>query len=349
MRYTKVSIAAVGYELPPNVVRSDEIEERLSPLYERLKLPKGRLQMMTGIKERRFWGEGEKPSSSAVKAGAKAILASGIDVDKFGALFHTSVCRDFLEPATANVVHSGLKLSPNALIFDISNACLGVLDGMVTLANMIELDQVEAGIIVAGEMGEALVESTINDLLSNKSHTRQSIKPAFASLTIGSGAAAVVLAKSDLAPGGMRLAGGVARCATKDAHLCKSSVDQGVGQGSAPLMATDSEELLKAGCALAGETWDEFKKTMGWENNDINRAFTHQVGAAHRRLLYESIGLNTEIDFATVSYLGNIGSVSLPITLGIGLEKGLVKRGDKVALLGIGSGLNCMMLGLESL
>lgn len=347
MRYTKVSIAAVGYELPPNIVRSDEIEERLHPVYERLKLPKGRLEMMTGIKERRFWGEGEKPSSAAVKAGEKAIFASGIAVYKFGALFHTSVCRDFLEPATANVVHNGLNLSPDVLIFDISNACLGVLDGMVTLANMIELGQVEAGVIVAGEMGEALVESTINDLLLNQSHTRQSIKPAFASLTIGSGAAAVVLASSDLAPDGLRLIGGAARCATKDAHLCQSDVDQGVGQGSAPLMSTNSEQLLTAGCALAAETWAEFKKTINWDNGDIARAFTHQVGVAHRKLLYESIGLSTEIDFATVEFLGNIGSVSLPITLGMGMEKGLIKRGDKVALLGIGSGLNCMMLGLE--
>ncbi len=347
MLYNNVCLASIGYELPSKVVTSAEIEDRLTPLYDRLGLPKGRLELMTGIKERRFWKNGARPSSVASIAAKRAIESSGIPVDKFGALFHTSVCRDFLEPATANVEHHTLGLPESVTLFDISNACLGVVNGMITLANMIELKQVTAGVIMAGEMGEGLVESTIMALLNDPSLTRQSVKPAIASLTIGSGAVAVVLAHRDLAPDGHKFLGAVTRCDTTSSHLCTSSQDLGFENGANPIMQTDSEELLNAGCALATRTWEDFKNELGWDNDTVDRVFTHQVGSAHRRLLYQSLNLDTDKDFATLPFLGNVGSVSLPVTLAMGMEKGVIAKGDKVAMLGIGSGLNCVMLGLD--
>ncbi|MGK7345811.1 MAG: 3-oxoacyl-ACP synthase III [Candidatus Nitrospinota bacterium M3_3B_026] len=347
MRYENVCLAAAACELPPNVVTSESIEKRLGPLYDKLGLREGRLELMTGIRERRFWDNGQTPGAVAVKAGRKALAAAKIPPEELGALFHASVCRDFMEPATACGEHRALGLPENTLIFDVSNACLGVLDAMVTLANMIELGQARAGIILAGETGEALVNGAIEALLADKNATRQSIKPAFASLTIGSGAAAVVLAHKDLSPSGHRLAGGVFRCDTENADLCVGGAGAGFGMSASPSMETDSEELLKAGCALAKETWGDFKAELGWTEESVDRSFTHQVGSAHRRLLYESIGVDPARDFSTVEFLGNMGSVSLPATLAMGAERGLVKKGGKVALLGIGSGLNCLMLGLE--
>jgi 3-oxoacyl-[acyl-carrier-protein] synthase-3 len=82
-----------------------------------------------------------------------------------------------------------------------------------------------------------------------------------------------------------------------------------------------------------------------WTPDDIDKTFCHQVGSAHRKLMLESLGLQTERDFATLEWLGNTGSVALPITMAIGLEEGHIKSGDKVGLLGIGSGINCLMLG----
>lgn len=336
----------MGYELPPNAVTSAQLEERMKPLYERLKLPYGRLEMMTGIRERRFWNSDARPSSVATCAAEKAIKNSGISKEELKVLFHASVCRDFLEPATANVVHDRLGLSGDAMLFDISNACLGVLNGIVMVANMIELGQVRAGIVVSGEMGESLVNTTIDALLNDASLTRQSIKPAFSSLTVGSAAVAIVVAHRDLAGNGHALLGGVVKNATEHNALCRSDADRGFSDNSTPLMDTDAEQLLNAGIELAVETWSDFKKELGWSNN-VSRTFTHQVGAAHRKRLYEALGLDPAKDFSTVEYLGNTGSAALPVTLAIGAEEGVVSKGDQVALLGIGSGLNSVMLGLK--
>ena len=72
-----------------------------------------------------------------------APAASGIPPKELDCLIFTSVSRDMMEPATASFVHSQLGLPDRCLVFDISNACLGFLDGMVMLANMIELGQVK--------------------------------------------------------------------------------------------------------------------------------------------------------------------------------------------------------------
>ena len=89
------------------------------------------------------------------------------------------------------------------------------------------------------------------------------------------------------------------------------------------------------------------KNNFGWTNNDVNRTFCHQVGHIHRNLLYKTLELDSEKDFSTLEFLGNTGAASLPSTLALGVEKGILEQGDKVALLGIGSGLNCLMLGVE--
>ena len=112
-------------------------------------------------------------------------------------------------------------------------------------------------------------------------------------------------------------------------------------------METDSEKLMLEGCRLAGKTWRRTQETLGWKNEEVNRVFCHQVGKGHRKLMYENVGLNMEKDFSTLEFLGNTGSASLPVTFAMGVEKSILKKGDKAALLGIGSGLNCLMMGIE--
>jgi len=348
VRFKNVYIEGLAYHLPKNIVSSEDLEKRLAPVYDRLKLPFGRLEMMTGIKERRFWDKDVSPSQVASKAGELAVLNSGIDRVEIGCLINASVCRDFLEPATASLVHHNLGLHTNTLVFDISNACLGVLNGMVHVANMIELGQIRAGLVVAGENGGPLVDATIESLLNKSDLTRNEIKSSFASLTIASAAVGVLLVHKDLSKDKHRLLGGYSQAASQFNKLCRGNDESKTGiTNSSPLMKTDAETMMQEGCRLAGQTWACAKKILGWTNDDVNRVFCHQVGHAHRKLLYETLSLGLEKDFSTLEYLGNTGAASLPSTLALGAEKGFLKSGDRIALLGIGSGLNCLMLGAE--
>lgn len=339
MKYRNVSIAALGYDLPPRVLTSQAIEDRLAPVYRRIGLVEGRLEMMTGIRERRYWPEAIRPSDVAARAGVHALSRANIAKEKIGCLIHASVCRDFVEPATATVVHDRLGLPKNCQVFDVSNACLGVMSGMLMVANMIELGQIEAGLVVAGENGKPLVDSTIDRLLADPTINRKTIKNSFASLTIGSGACAALLARANLAPDGHPIYGATVRSATEHNGLCQGE--------SADDMNTDSEALLEAGIALAKANWSAFLEELAWSTGTPHRALTHQVGRAHQNALFTSLGIDTEKSFVTFDRLGNVGSVSLPITLALAAEESFVARGHDVALLGIGSGLSSVMMGVR--
>jgi len=340
MNFENVSIAGLGYSLPPHTLTSLEIEERLAPVYDRIRLHSGRLELMTGIRERRFWDDSVRPSDVAAEAGKHAMQQAGIKASEVDLLVHASVCRNFLEPATASVVHEQLGLSPHCQMFDLSNACLGVATSMALVAQMIDSGAIRSGLIVAGEIGKPLTDTTINQLLSDQNVTRKSIKSSFASLTIGSGAAAVVLSRSSLVSDKPRLVRSIAQMATQHNHLC-----QGDTEGSSGLtMKTDAEALLFAGVELAKSTWRDFSDGRAYLLGPELKTVSHQVGRAHTKLLYESLALMESGGYFTYETLGNVGSVSLPITLALAAEASHIQRGDTVALLGIGSGLACQMM-----
>jgi 3-oxoacyl-[acyl-carrier-protein] synthase-3 len=332
--------------LPTESVSSDEIERRLQPLYQRLRLPEGRLQLLTGIEQRRFWPPGTLPSDISILSGRRAIEAADLDPQRIGVLIHASVCRDHLEPATACRVHHHLGLRGDCLIYDVSNACLGILNGILQVANMIELGQVEAGLVVGTEGGRQLVETTIEMLNRDASLTRQQIKRAVASLTIGSGSCAVLLTHRRLTRTSNHLLCGTCEANTQHHQLCQSGQDEAAGAGMRPLMDTDSESLMQEGIATGATTFPRFLDEARWTLAEVHKTFCHQVGAAHRKLMLETLGLMPNRDYCTFQWLGNSGSVALPLTMAIGAEHGFATAGDNVAMLGIGSGINCLMLAV---
>jgi len=347
MRYSNVCVEAFAYCLPEEIISTESLEKRCEPLYERLKLPAGRLEALTGIKERRVWTPGKTPGQQSVLTVQKLMQQTGFEPGKIGALIHGSVCRDYLEPATACSVHRALNFPPAGFVYDISNACLGIVSGMIQIADMIELGHIEAGIVVGTESSRSLMETTIKHLNSDLSLTRKSVKPAFASLTIGSGSAAVLLTHKNLSRTGNRLLGGAVHAETQFCDLCRSETDQSGGDAMSPLMETDSEALMKEGVAAAARCFERFLAAIGWTRGDIDKTFCHQVGRAHQKLLFETLRLPMELNFSTLEHLGNTGSAALPTAAAIGIEEGFVPNGCRVALLGIGSGINVVMLGIE--
>lgn len=344
MRFRHACLEALAPVLPDEVWTSAALEQQLGPLYERLRLPFGRLELMSGIRERRMWPPGFRPSEAAAAAGRRTLGRSRLGPRRMEVLIHSAVCRDMLEPATAAFVHHALGLGPGTQVFDLSNACLGFLNGLVTLGAMIDAGQVRAGLVVSGESGRPLVERTIRHLLMAPLD-RQGIKPYFANLTIGSGAVAAVVCHEDELPPGAprhRLVAGCARADTSHSGLC-----QGDSAGAGLDMQTDSEQLLQAGVEVARRTWEDFGRETGWTAATPDCIVCHQVGTAHRRGLYDALALDVAKDFSTFATLGNTGSAALPTALGLAVEQGVIRDGHKVALLGIGSGINCLMLALE--
>lgn len=339
--FTQVAIEAMAFALPQDVFSSDTIETELSPLYDRLNLPRGRLELMTGIRERRFWPSNHRPSVASAEAGRK-LLGLGVDKDEIDLLIHSSVCRDRLEPATASYVHRLLDLSGNTQILDISNACLGFINAVVLAGSMIESGQINRAMIVAGENGKPLVDRTIK-ILNQGDLNRKEIKPYFANLTIGAGAVAWSLVNKELTSSDRpRL--GTFSCETDTSynHLC-----EGETAGDELVMQTDSEELLHAGISVAEKAWAKFMKISHWTAETPSLITTHQVGKAHTQAVFNSLDLDLNKNYSTFETLGNCGSVSLPLTYTHACESSPRRLRERSVLLGIGSGLSSLMLSIN--
>ena len=344
MQYQNVYIEAFGYELAPNVISSEDLENRLEKVYAALRIQKGQLEAMTGIRERRFWDPGFKMNQGAIMAGRKAVSNSSIDVEDIGMLIYGGVCRDNLEPATACAVAHGLGLSPDTLVFDVSNACLGILNGMVEIANAIELGHIKAGLVVSCESARQIIDITIDRLSAAKD--METFKKTIATLTGGSGAVAVLLTEKPLSNTGHRLLGGTVKSAPEHHLLCTWGPDTGIPASGPQIMETDPVGVLNNGVALGINTFKAFQQRLGLEPHQPDKIICHQVGATHQRTILDALKIPREKDFTTFKYLGNIGTVSLPITAAIADERGFLEAGDMVGFLGIGSGLNCLMLGV---
>ncbi len=346
MRFENVCIESLGVQLPQEAWSSAEIERRLSPLYERLRLPEGRLELMSGIAQRRVWSPGTVPSGPSIASCNAAIDAAQMDRDRIGCLIHASVCRDFLEPATASRVHHGANLPADCWVYDVSNACLGLLNGIVQIATLIERGAIDSGIVVGTENSRPLLDATIDNLNHDESLTRKSVKPAFASLTIGSGSCAVLLCHRNISRSGTLLEAAKAHAATENHLLCRSDTDS-AGASMIPLMDTDSESLLAAGVAAGATCFDGLLAEANWDRADIDRTVCHQVGSRHRALMLETLRLPERNDTAVFPWLGNTGSVALPIALAAAAKYEHLQSDQRVSLLGIGSGINCVMLGCQ--
>ena len=344
MQYSRVTIESIGYELAPNVITSAALEDRLAPVYEALRLPSGQIAALTGVRERRFWDVGQRMADGAARAGRKALAAAGVGPDEIGMLVYGGVCRDDLEPATACATADALGIRGQAIVHDTSNACLGVMNAVVHVANAIELGQIRAGVVVSCESARQIVDLTIERMLRDPS--MEMFKKSMATMTGGSGAIGIVLTDTPRSARAHRLVGGVIRAAPQHHALSRWGPDTGIPTSGSVVMETDAVGTLKHGVVLGTETFRAFAAELGWPEGP-DRVVCHQVGAPHRTAVLSAMGIPLERDFSTFEYLGNIGTVSVPITAAIAGERGFLERGQRVGFFGIGSGLNCLLLGLD--
>lgn len=350
--YRNVVLAGLGHHLPSRIVTSTEIEDRIGATLAKLRIPRGQLAAMTGIIERRWWDFGETLSAAAGAAASRAIAQGGINPRSIGTLIYAGVCREQLEPATACMVADRVGVSAGAQVYDISNACLGVMNGILQVANLIELGQIESGLVCSAETAQQIVELTIARL--NAEPTMENFKTALATLTGGSGAGAVLLSRRREDDRRPRLVAAAVRQASEHHRLCRWGPDTGHPASAPMYMETHAIDVLEHGVKLGVESWGELMAGLSQQPaarsggaGVIDKTVCHQVGSANRDAILRALRLSPERDVVTYSQLGNMGTASLPVSASLAADQGFFEGGDRVAWLGIGSGLNCLMLGWD--
>ena len=329
--FTRAHVWSVAHVEAPEVVTSAWIDERLADTNERVGVRPGLLTSVAGIEARRWWPEDVTFDQAAAAAGQRAIDAAGVDPGEIDMLISTSVCKHHLEPSVACAVHHQLGLPPTCANFDLGNACLGFVNAMTLAATAIEAGRARSVLIVDGE-GSRHTQLTTIERLRDESTTLTEVFDQFASLTLGSGAAAMVMGPPR--EGSHAFLGGVTRAATEHHDLCVGDLER---------MRTDTAALLVGGLDLARDTLDA-ASAEGWSWLDCDRYVMHQVSSVHTAKLCELLGIDPAKAPLTYPDFGNIGPAAVPYTLSTVADD--LSPGDRVLLMGIGSGLNCSVVEL---
>lgn len=329
-RFANVAISGVAHLDAPIRITSAEIDDQLRPVTERLGVASGTLEGLAGIVARRFWEPGTLPSEVSTVVAEKLLADSEVAREDIGALLNTSVSRDYVEPSTASIVHGKLGLSPSSLNFDVGNACLGFINGMDVAAAMLESGVIDHALLVCGESSRFTIEATIERLLSHDAD-RALYRESFATLTLGSGAVAMLLSRADLASAGHRYLGGSSRAATQHAHLCRGQMDD---------MRTDANGLLRAGLEIAEELYPPTMQQLGITNDDVDMWAVHQISRVHTAAMGQALDLAPDRVPTLFPEHGNVGPAGVPTIVSKQVEAAQLDAGQRALLLGVGSGLN---------
>lgn len=343
--FKNVSIRSLAYEEAPCIISNSWLEEKLKAPMEKLEIPKGKLEELTGIKERRFWEKSETPRRAAARVAQKMLDSLPFDKKEIDLLLNTSIWRHHLEPAEAAHIHRNLNLDSHCMNFDITNACMGFLNGICVVGSLIEQGAIKYGLVVSSEGIREVVENSIKmlnstDLLSNVSLLSEKFLMNFANLTVGCGSAAMILCHKDLFPEGPSLNGAFGLSDSSCSELC-------LADPVSWTMETDSKVILEKSIELSIKTWAEAGKFLPqFHDEKVDLYVPHQIGLNHLKKLQKSLGLNSDKIYKTFPVWGNTSSVAVPGSLAKAHEEKRMKPGDHVVLLGGGSGINAMAMSL---
>ena len=201
-------------------------------------------------------------------------------------------------------------------------------------SRMIERGEIDYALVVDGETADLAYEKTL-ERLRRSDITEEQFRNEMATLTLGSGAAAMVLARAELAPGAPRY--------KRRRHPRGDRVERAVPRQPRPHghrhpHAADRRHEARAEDLRRAPR----SRWAGWSRSSTSSSSTRSARCTPQAFI-QAFGIDPKKVLTIFGEHGNIGPASVPIVLSKLRELGRLKKGDRVALLGIGSGLNCSM------
>ncbi|MEU1778076.1 3-oxoacyl-[acyl-carrier-protein] synthase III C-terminal domain-containing protein [Streptomyces abikoensis] len=323
------TIAQVAVHAPAGRQTGEEIEDDIRARNPGIRLLPGLLRQMYGFEERRVAPAGTWPSDLAAAAGRRALDRAGLGPDAVDLLIFASASEDMEEPATAHIVAH--KLGVTAPVFDVQNACNGVLNAVEVADALIRTGRYDRVLITTGELGSAL-----SRLPARHQDELAALLPAY---TLGDLGAALLLEASDH-PGVLGAAFHANSAGWRAATVTNPYYTPRFGSQSARF---DSHALAASFTGMEGAAFDALH-AIGRTTGDIHLCCVHQASVPFTHAILEALGVPAERAVSTFPCYGNVATATLPLQLAEAERRGMLRPGDLVALFGLASGASFGML-----
>lgn len=308
----KLDLLGFGYSLPEKVITNDMLSEVMDTSDEWI-------SKRTGIKERRY--SDINTSSLALDACQKAIEDSGINKEDIGLLICATITPDCITPSVASSILNDLGLD-GIMAFDLNAACSGFIYALNTASSLLEAQGIKYALVVGCEVLSKIIDYTDRST----------------AILFGDGAGAVVIgAKNNDA-----------------SFIChsKSDINNVLYAPSINLNTTfknsyvdnhflhmNGTEVYKFAITSCEDIIREILKKNNLTINDISYVIPHQANYRIINSFASKLGIDMDKIYINLDKYGNTSAASIAIALAEAKEKKLIKKGDKLLLVGFGAGL----------
>lgn len=318
-----VNILATGSYVPEQKLKNDDFTRFIETNDEWIRT-------RTGIVERPMAGW-EPTWYMGKMAALQAISRAGIDPKEIGLIISCTATSDFLTPSMSSVIQNEIG-AENAGAFDLNAACTGFVYALDTARRFLETDGMKYVLVVANEALSRFLD----------------FEDRGSCILFGDGAAAVVVERSDKlfsSALGSDGSGGKLLCARSldiaPEVRTEAPADFVNDFPDAPLhkLQQNGKEVYKFATSALPKSFTLAAEKKGITTDDIDWFIPHQANVRIIETAAKKLGVSMDKFIITLDHFGNTSSASIPLALNEGIEKGLIKRGQKLALIGFGAGL----------
>lgn len=320
-------ITGWGMSAPETILTNDDISKMVDTNDQWIR-------ERTGIHQRHIANENQFPSTLAVEAAVKALTIANLRPTDLDLIICSTSTPEYIFPATACLVQDQLGAT-KAGAFDLLAACSGFIYALNMGAQAIRSGSIKNALIIGTE--------TLSRFVNWKDRNT--------CILFGDGAGAFVLQASDQ-PGGVLSAvmhsdgSGADLLAIDGGGSHFPATESSVHEGK-HYIKMDGKEVFRFATRVMTSATQEALDAAGLKVEDIRWIVPHQANIRIIQAAARGLKLPMDRFIVNLQDYGNTSTASIPIAMVEAVEKGQIKAGDKLVMVGFGAGLTWGALAAE--
>lgn len=327
--YSKIT--GIGAYLPKQTVTSSELMHEVKS--KKFGVSETFLERASGIIERRISDNSESFDYLAIQAAQGAMVDAGIHPLDIDMILFCGIDRDRPEPSTAHEIQKQIG-AINAECLDISNACIGMLNGLSVANAYIGIGAAENILVCTGEKPTRLLYDVIRQL-HESNNNKNFFRRMLGAFTVGDAGGAFIISRSKDDTGCQYMKFG---STGEYNELCYYEHTSGGVEFEMKM-----EEISHAMVSLHEQSIKETYGKLGWLPQDVDHLYCHQVGAKPHKKMAGLAQVSIEKAPITYNHFGNLTSATFAVNMSLNRPT----PGSKALFLGAGSGLTICQLGMQ--
>ena len=320
-------ITGWGMSVPDSVLTNDDLSKMVETNDEWIR-------DRTGIRERHIAHENQFPSTLGVEASIKALEVANVRPTDIDLIICSTSSPEYIFPATACLIQDQLGAS-KAGAFDLLAACSGFIYAVNMAAQAIRSGSIKTALVIGAETLTRFVDWSDRNTC----------------VLFGDGAGAFVLQASDR-PGGVLSAalhsdGSGGDLLSVPAGGSRAPATEETVRERKHYIKMDGKEVFRFATRAMGHATKETLDLAGLTTSDIQWIIPHQANYRIIETAAKYLKMPLEKFIINVDRYGNTSTASIPIATVEAVDKGLIKQGDKIVLVGFGAGLTWGALTAE--